>query len=371
MSDLIVVQPTVQQITVTEDVKQVVVASVGVQGPQGATGPAGGPTGATGPTGLTGATGAASTVAGATGLTGLTGATGVQGASGLTGAASTIAGATGASGLTGATGAQGIQGSTGIQGATGTAGSAGTQGASGLTGATGAASTVAGATGITGATGVAGTAGTAGASGLTGATGSAGTNGTAGATGATGIQGASGLTGGTASASLGLVSTYYIKSPGSTGNINVGLGVTNYTFIVIPASQTADRIAVRTNTGWGSNIVRMGIYNHNFATGQPSTVFLDAGTVSATSAGAVFAITINQVIPAGSYWLAVNVQSGSGGTNLSGINTGNSVATNWMDSTISTWYNGWSQTVSTSSGFATATSLTPITQPGVIALRGA
>jgi hypothetical protein len=51
MSDLIVIQPTVQQITVTEDVNQVVVSSVGVQGPAGATG-ATGDTGPQGPSGV-------------------------------------------------------------------------------------------------------------------------------------------------------------------------------------------------------------------------------------------------------------------------------------------------------------------------------
>ena len=48
MSDLIVIQPQVTQLTVTEDLNQVVVSSVGVQGPAGATGA----TGATGSSGV-------------------------------------------------------------------------------------------------------------------------------------------------------------------------------------------------------------------------------------------------------------------------------------------------------------------------------
>jgi hypothetical protein len=51
MSDLIVIQPQVTQVTVTEDVNQVVVSSVGVQGPAGATG-ATGATGAAGSSGV-------------------------------------------------------------------------------------------------------------------------------------------------------------------------------------------------------------------------------------------------------------------------------------------------------------------------------
>lgn len=51
MSDLIVIQPQVTELTVTEDVNQVVVSSVGVQGAKGDTG-ATGATGAQGPSGV-------------------------------------------------------------------------------------------------------------------------------------------------------------------------------------------------------------------------------------------------------------------------------------------------------------------------------
>jgi hypothetical protein len=50
MSDLIVIQPSVTQVTVTEDVNDVIVSSVGVQGAKG-------DTGATGATGATGSSG--------------------------------------------------------------------------------------------------------------------------------------------------------------------------------------------------------------------------------------------------------------------------------------------------------------------------
>jgi len=42
--------------------------------------------------------------------------------------------------------------------------------------------------------------------------------------------------------------------------------------------------------------------------GKPSTLLLDAGTVSATVAGTVYAVTISQSLSAGIYWLAANSQ---------------------------------------------------------------
>jgi hypothetical protein len=51
MSDSIIIQPVINELTVTEDVNQVVVSSVGVQGPAGATG-AKGDTGDQGPSGV-------------------------------------------------------------------------------------------------------------------------------------------------------------------------------------------------------------------------------------------------------------------------------------------------------------------------------
>jgi len=62
MSDIIVIQPSVTQLTVTEDLTQVVVSSVGVQGPAGATG-ATGATGAKGDTGDQGPSGVVSVTA--------------------------------------------------------------------------------------------------------------------------------------------------------------------------------------------------------------------------------------------------------------------------------------------------------------------
>jgi hypothetical protein len=72
---------------------------------------------------------------------------------------------------------------------------------------------------------------------------------------------------------------------------------------------TLDRIAVRASLYVSTGDVRLGIYN-NGTNNLPSTLLLDAGTVSITGNGN-FEITINQTITAGWYWLASNAQSGS------------------------------------------------------------
>jgi hypothetical protein len=194
----------------------------------------------------------------------------------------------GASGLTGATGAAstvaGPTGPTGIQGATGPAGSAGAVGASGLTGATG-------------------TAGTAGASGLTGATGAAGTNGASGLTGATGATGSTGATG----VSNGLVKKVTGVWYKTLVSASQGVSITNQTMyctpILVDRTLTADRISLLTSgTFSGTASVRLGIYSDT--NGVPSTLVLDAGTVSATASGSGYTITISQSLTAGTYWMA-------------------------------------------------------------------
>jgi hypothetical protein len=85
-------------------------------------------------------------------------------------------------------------------------------------------------------------------------------------------------------------------------------GNTYYFPIAIPATTSFDRIAVRTGLGFsGTSSVRLGIYNSSG--GKPTTVLLDAGTVSCTSAATTFQITINQQINTGFYFLAVNSQT--------------------------------------------------------------
>ncbi len=186
----------------------------------------------------------------------------------------------------------------------------GPAGATGPAGPTGAA----GAAGPTGATGPAGPAGPTGPIGPTGATGPAGPAGPTGATGATGAQGVV--------TNIGFTSGDYYTSPyGSFTSVSfTTANRTNYMAFYVPASTTFDRIAVRTgNTFSGTGVVRLGIYNN--ASFKPSTVVLDAGTVSCTAASTTYEITINQTLNEGWYWLAFNPQTVATTNNFSaGLN---------------------------------------------------
>jgi hypothetical protein len=135
--------------------------------------------------------------------------------------------------------------------------------------------------------------------------------GATGATGATGPTGATGATGPTGTISLPIPSTYYITTPfQSYSNVNATLSRTNYIAIYVPATTTFDRIAVTTaSTFNGTATVRMGVYANDTATGKPSTLILDAGTVSCTVLSTNYQITIDQTLTSGFYWIASNIQA--------------------------------------------------------------
>jgi hypothetical protein len=102
---------------------------------------------------------------------------------------------------------------------------------------------------------------------------------------------------------------YGIKNNG-TGNSTPTEDVTSYFRIYIPGTVTFDRIGCRTGTTFsGTALVRMGIYNHDYSTDKPSTVLLDAGTVSCIALTTTYEITINQTLTQGWYWLAWNCQT--------------------------------------------------------------
>lgn len=303
MSDLIVIQPQVTQLTVTEDANQVLVSSVGVQGAAGATG-------ATGPAGPAGSTGAT----GAVGPTGPAGATGATGPAGPTGA-------------TGATGAQGIKGDTGATGPVGPTGAQGIQGIQGI----------------------------------------------AGATGATGAAGSSGVAFNTAHIS----GTYYKHTSAYITNAQTfsTTNQTRYAPILIPTTTTYDRIGIRTvNTFSGTASIRLGIYND--LNGMPDTVLLDAGLISPTAASTSYEITISQTLSAGFYWIAFNVitaatvNSFNGSDPGSGSNNANNMGgfTN-LSFSNSRPQTGWSESVSAASSFATAGSLSSVTQLPAVGIR--
>ena len=249
-------------------------------------------------------------------------------------------GPAGPQGPAGPTGPQGEQGPQGLQG---TQGNPGAQGAQGPTGSTG----LKGDKGDKGDTGATGAKGDTGATGATGATGSSGVvtvnapitnSGTstaanlsvsAGTTSAAGIlqlTDSTSSTSTTTAATPNSVKTAYdlaasrfpflpYRSGSSYVNVLTGstmtavANTTYYTPIFIPNALTADRISCVTHSSFsGTASVRMGIYADNG--GVPSTLVLDAGTVSATAGSTVYTITISQALSGGTwYWLAANTQT--------------------------------------------------------------
>jgi hypothetical protein len=80
--------------------------------------------------------------------------------------------------------------------------------------------------------------------------------------------------------------------------------------IFIPNTITALALIVRVNTLTTSGVARMGIYNSG-SNGEPSSLLLDAGTISYTTSNTNYSITINQSLTSGWYWVGIVVQSGS------------------------------------------------------------
>lgn len=95
----------------------------------------------------------------------------------------------------------------------------------------------------------------------------------------------------------------------------------------VRSTQTFDQIIVETTTaGTGSTVVRLGIWNHNTATGKPGTLILDAGTINGTAAAGVKPATISQSLTAGWVWLGCVGQTVTGSPAvrgfINGINSG-------------------------------------------------
>jgi len=291
-------------------------------------------------------------------------------------------------------GPQGPQGPTGPQGLQGTQGNPGAQGAQGPTGSTGLKGDKGdkGDTGATGATGAKGDTGDIGAQGpsgvvtvnapLTNAGTSSAANlsisaGTTSAAGALQLTDSVSSTSTTTAATPAAVKTAYdlallqpvlklqsgqFRRTPYPGNSSFAMSpnVTYYTPIYIPQSTDFDRLACRTGTFNASNTVRLGIYSD--LNGRPSSLILDAGTVSASAATTDYLITISQTLETGVYWLAFNSISNTTtqflGVAAAGINAISQLVQS--SSTINGNNNGaYTQSVNVSSGFpSTASSLT-------------
>jgi hypothetical protein len=147
---------------------------------------------------------------------------------------------------------------------------------------------------------------------------------------------------------------------------------TSYTPIYIPVSTTFDRIAMRTSATFvGSAVCRLGIYN-NSSSDQPSTVLLDAGTVSPTAATTNYEITISQTLSQGWYWLAINCQTAASTNSITAVQGqagGGVVGFTGSSGPSNPTYSGYQESVNVSSGFATAGTLAGNTQPLIVWIR--
>lgn len=170
--------------------------------------------------------------------------------------------------------------------------------------------------GTQGATGPQGAVGTNGTNGAQGDTGAQGPQGTQGSIGSQGVQGAQGAQGESFVAQSLKPSIYYgpaMGDPQQSTFVPVA-NRTYYTPFVVDETKTFDRIAMRTQSPFysGTGSFRLGIYNDS--DNAPSTVNLDAGTVSTTAGNTLYEITISHTLTAGYYWLAFNCISVSSGT---------------------------------------------------------
>lgn len=116
---------------------------------------------------------------------------------------------------------------------------------------------------------------------------------------------------------------YYLQTGADTvsNSLTQTKQQTYYVPIYVP-SATFDRISIGSGTAHSGSIpTRLGIYANSSAN-KPSTLILDAGTVTVTAAGTNYEITINQTLTNGWYWLAINGQSATGTMSINSITSG-------------------------------------------------
>ncbi len=100
-----------------------------------------------------------------------------------------------------------------------------------------------------------------------------------------------------------LNANYYVFPRSSATTTTALLDENAYEPVFLPVC-TISRISIKTSGSFsGTASIRLGIYN-NGANNVPTTVLLDAATVSCTAANTVYEITVNQPITtAGFYWV--------------------------------------------------------------------
>jgi hypothetical protein len=171
--------------------------------------------------------------------------------------------------------------------------------------------------------------------------------------------------------------TYKSMSNIGVAATTLSVNTTYYAPIFIPTTTTYDRIGVRTGTSFsGTASVRLGIYNDS--AGKPGTVLLDAGTIAPTASTTSYEITISQTLNAGFYWIAFNTITAAATNTYQGVTSsaGSAVVsfTNHFTSynfTGSSPSIGFAQSVTVTSGFSTATSLSDGTILPAVGIRAA
>jgi hypothetical protein len=163
----------------------------------------------------------------------------------------------------------------------------------------------------------------------------------------------------------------YLRTPTLQANANLTTTVNTTYYLPIYLSALAlDRIVLTTSSTFvGTSVVRLGLYNHNASTGKPSTVYLDAGTVSCTAATNDYLITISNTPTAGIYWLAFNSQTAASTNSYIGTSAGyNALSSQTGQTTASTRVSYWTES-SITGAFATAGTLTAATTAPNVYLR--
>lgn len=116
---------------------------------------------------------------------------------------------------------------------------------------------------------------------------------------------------------------YYTTPAGSSQLRSYSANELRVVPYLVRSQTTFDRIAVElTTAGTTSTVFRLGIWNHNPATGQPGTLLLDAGTVAGTGATGAREATISQVLQPGWVWLGAAGQVLTGSPVLRGVSGG-------------------------------------------------
>ncbi len=149
--------------------------------------------------------------------------------------------------------------------------------------------------------------------------------------------------------------------------------VTYFQPIYLPG-YAIDRISCRTHSTFsGTASVRLGLYNASSTTGKPSTVYLDAGTVSCTAASTNYEITVSNTPPAGYYYFAFNMQTAASTNDFAALANANTPLPYFMPTTASvnttTYFARYEETGITGA-FATVGTITISTSnPFLMAVR--